>query len=123
MDIYASQLSIHLDRRIWGDDANEFRPSRWIDESGQLITPDKGTYLPWSGGPRICPGVKMSQVEFVATMATLFRNGKCEPLPTDGVDSPEQLQERLLALTRDSVSKLALSMKNPDAVQLRWTAV
>ncbi|KAL2860005.1 putative cytochrome P450 monooxygenase [Aspergillus pseudodeflectus] len=123
MDIYACQLSLHLDRRIWGDDADEFRPSRWIDEAGQLITPEKGTYIPWSGGPRICPGMKMSQVEFVATMATLFRNGKCEPLPTDGVDSPQLLRERLLDLTRDSVSKLALSMRNPDGVQLRWTAV
>ncbi|GLA07735.1 hypothetical protein AnigIFM60653_008974 [Aspergillus niger] len=123
MDIYACQLSIHLDRRIWGDDADEFKPSRWIDESGQLITPEKGTYLPWSGGPRICTGMKMSQVEFVAAMATLFLNGKCEPLPADGVDSPQLLRERLLGLTRDSVWKISLSMRNPDAVQLRWTAV
>ncbi|KAJ0413852.1 putative cytochrome P450 monooxygenase [Aspergillus carlsbadensis] len=123
MEIYACQLSMHLDQRIWGADAAEFNPSRWIDESGLLITPEKGTYIPWSGGPRICPGMKMSQVEFVATMATLFRNGACEPLPVDGVDEPQMLRERLLALTRDSVSKLALSMRNPDAVQLRWTAV
>ncbi|KAL2803109.1 putative cytochrome P450 monooxygenase [Aspergillus granulosus] len=123
MDVYVCQLSLHLDRRIWGEDAEEFKPSRWIDESGQLITPEKGTYAPWSGGPRICPGLKMSQVEFVATMATLFRHGRCEPLSTAGIDSPQLLRERLLGLILDSVSKLALSMRNPDAVQLRWTAV
>ncbi|KAL4753494.1 hypothetical protein BDW72DRAFT_210017 [Aspergillus terricola var. indicus] len=123
MDVYISQLSLHLDPSIWGPDATEFRPSRWLDGSGQLITPDKSTYLPWSGGPRICPGMKMSQVEFVATMATLFRSGKCEPLPTAGINKPDVLRERLLALSRDSVSKLTLQMRNPDGVLLKWTDV
>ncbi|KAL3437116.1 cytochrome P450 [Aspergillus tetrazonus] len=75
MDLYISQLSLHLDPKIWGPDATEFRPSRWLDGPGQLTTPEKSTYLPWSGGPRICFGMKMSQVEFVATIATLFKSG------------------------------------------------
>ncbi|KAL5047695.1 hypothetical protein BDW71DRAFT_33861 [Aspergillus fruticulosus] len=123
MDVYVSQLSLHLDPSIWGPDANEFKPSRWLDEAGNLITPEKSTYLPWSGGPRICPGMKMSQVEFVATMATLFKKGKCEPLPTAGITEPAALRERLLAHLEDCVSKLALQMRNPDGVLLRWTAV
>ncbi|KAL5000911.1 cytochrome P450 monooxygenase [Aspergillus recurvatus] len=123
MDVYVSQLSLHLDPSIWGPDANEFKPSRWLDESGILTTPDKSTYLPWSAGPRICPGMKMSQVEFVATMATLFKNGKCEPLPTAGITEPEALRERLLAHLGDCVAKLTLQMRNPDEVLLRWTAV
>ncbi|KAL2812206.1 cytochrome P450 monooxygenase [Aspergillus granulosus] len=123
MDVYVCQLSVHLNRSIWGDDANDFRPSRWIDVSGQLMTPENGTYIPWSGGPRICPGLKMSQVEFVATIGTLFRNARCDPLPTDGIDSPEVLRERLRGLLSDSVSKLALQMRNADGVYLRWTPV
>ncbi|KAL5334268.1 putative cytochrome P450 monooxygenase [Aspergillus crustosus] len=123
MDVYACQLSIHLDPANWGPDANEFRPSRWIDEQGQVITPPKGTYLPWSSGPRICPGLKMSQVEFVATMATLFRSARVEPLSTGGVESLEVLRRKLLAVVTDSVSKLALQVRNPTGVQLQWTAV
>ena len=98
----------------------EFKPSRWIDESGGLITPAKETFLPWSSGPRICPGIKMAQVEFVATMATLFRSARCEPLLTAGLDKPEDLRQRLLALTRNSVIKLTLQARDPKTVQLRW---
>ncbi|KAL4742578.1 cytochrome P450 [Aspergillus similis] len=116
--ILHTTLSLHLDPSIWGPDAAEFKPSRWLDGSGQLITPDKSTYLPWSGGPRICPGMKMSQVEFVAAMATLFKNARCEPLPTGGINEPDVLRERLLALMGDSVSKLTLQMRNADGVML-----
>ncbi|KAK2803229.1 hypothetical protein FQN50_007096 [Emmonsiellopsis sp. PD_5] len=123
MEIHISHLSIHLDTTIWGADATEFKPSRWIDASGQIITPPKGTYIPWSGGPRICPGMKMSQVEFVATMATLFRSTRCEALPTAGIEDPEVLRQRLLRLMWDSVSKLTLQMRNPGEVQLRWVPV
>ena len=122
MDIFVCQLSMHLDTRIWGPDASTFRPSRWLDETGQLITPERGTYIPWSGGPRVCPGLKMSQVEFVGTMVTLFRAARCEPLPstTDGVVDQGVLRERLLGLVRDSVNKLTLQVRDPTEVRLRW---
>ncbi|OJD10562.1 hypothetical protein AJ78_08463 [Emergomyces pasteurianus Ep9510] len=121
MDVMVCQLSMQLDPAIWGADAGEFRPSRWLDESGQLIVPPKGSYIPWSGGPRICPGIKMAQVEFVATMATLFRSARCEPLPTAGAEKPEARRERLQQLTRDSVSKLTLQLRNASDVELQWT--
>ncbi|KAL6236746.1 hypothetical protein BDW75DRAFT_249870 [Aspergillus navahoensis] len=123
MDVNISHPSLHLDPSTWGPDATEFKPSRWLDESGDFITPEKSTYLPWSGGPRICPGKKMSQVEFVATMATLFKTGKCAPLPTAGFTEPEALRKRLQAHLGDCVSKLTLQMRNPEGVMLRWTAV
>lgn len=118
MEIYVNQAAIHRDPSIWGSDANIFRPSRWIDSFGNLIIPEKGTFVPWSGGPRICPGMKMAQVEFVATFATLFRAAKCESLNA-GDDSKENT--RLLEmLMKDSFLKLSLQMKEPDEVQLRW---
>ncbi|KAL2823942.1 putative cytochrome P450 monooxygenase [Aspergillus cavernicola] len=123
MDVYVSQLSMHLDPRLWGPDANEFRPSRWIDEFGQIITPPKGTYIPWSGGPRMCPGLKMSQVEFVATLATLFRSARCEALPVSGFNTPKELRERLQRLTADSVVKLTVQMRDATGVELQWVGV
>ncbi|RAK96099.1 cytochrome P450 [Aspergillus ibericus CBS 121593] len=119
MTVFVSQQSIHADADIWGADVDEFRPTRWLDEAGQTVVPPKGTFLPWSGGPRVCPGLKMSQVEFVATMATLFRHARCEPLPQEGM-STEALVARLKELMDDSAPKLTMQVKQPNEVQLQW---
>jgi cytochrome P450 len=120
MDFFVSHLSIHLDTTIWGPDAEDFKPSRWFDDAGQIVTPPKGTFLPWSDGPRVCPGMKMSKVDFVAARATLFRSARCEPIPTLGLHRPEDLQRRLQQLMGNSVSKLTLQVRDVKAVQLRW---
>ena len=118
MEIYVNQATIHQDSSIWGSDPTVFRPSRWIDASGDLIIPEKGTFIPWSGGPRICPGMKMAQVEFVATLATLFRSAKCEFI--GGGDDAKENTRVFEVLLKDSFLKLSLQMKEPGKVQLRW---
>lgn len=120
MDVFVSQYIVHMDPQHWGPDPEAFRPTRWFDDAGQLITPGKGTFFPWSDGGRICPGMKMSQVEFVATMASMFRSLKCEIVPTDGLHRPEDLQQRLKDLMANSVSKLTLQFRDSKAVKLRW---
>ena len=51
--------SIHIMHRrkdIYGEDAEEFRPERWLDtEQGQGLRVG-WEYLPFNGGPRICIG-------------------------------------------------------------------
>ncbi|CAG8957652.1 hypothetical protein HYFRA_00010519 [Hymenoscyphus fraxineus] len=44
---------LHRDRDFWGHDADEFRPERWKN-----LRPT-WEYLPFSGGPRICPAQQM----------------------------------------------------------------
>ncbi|KAA8644966.1 cytochrome P450 [Aspergillus tanneri] len=119
MDVFVSSQSLHADVDIWGPDFLEFNPSRWIDANGQMITPMKGAFLPWSGGPRVCPGMKMSQVEFVSTIATLFRLSRCEPM-TAGSGSIEDSCKRLKAIMNDSNPKLTLQVHDPAQVNLRW---
>ncbi|KAE8150733.1 cytochrome P450 monooxygenase [Aspergillus avenaceus] len=123
MAVMVSSNSIHLNPRIWGPDVRDFKPSRWIDEFGRVKAPAKGTFLPWSGGPRVCPGMKMSQVEFVGTIATLLRNAKCEPLPVEGMTDFKDLRDRLQKITEDSIWKLTLQVRDPKAVQLKWTNI
>lgn len=69
--VYVNFPALHTNPRIWGSDALEFRPTRWLTkdstlERPKIITYDKAVsgYLAWSSGPRICPGLKMSQVRF-----------------------------------------------------------
>jgi len=67
--------SLHLNKKHWGPNAEDWLPSRFIDDDGELVVPaPSGTFLPWVNGPRVCPGKKFAQVEFVATLATCLRD-------------------------------------------------
>ncbi|KAL2048267.1 hypothetical protein N7G274_000178 [Stereocaulon virgatum] len=58
--------SIHIMHRrkdIYGEDAEEFRPERWLDtEQGQGLRVG-WEYLPFNGGPRICIGQQFALTE------------------------------------------------------------
>jgi len=92
MLIYLNGPAMNYRKSIWGEDVHDFRLRRWIVEdefTGKLsqerhIEPEKGSFISWSGGPRICPGMKMSQVEFVTCMATLFSRVNVEPVVKSG---------------------------------------
>ena len=49
--------NLHRRKDIYGEDAEEFRPERWIDDGEKALRPGWG-YLPFNGGPRICIGRK-----------------------------------------------------------------
>lgn len=53
-DIYA----MHRRKDLYGDDADIFRPQRWLDTEEQRGLRMGWEYLPFSGGPRVCPGRK-----------------------------------------------------------------
>lgn len=135
--IYINTVALHTSPSTWGPDALTFNPARWLQPSvsgdndndseapqqqqqQHLMTPPRGAFLPWSGGPRVCPGQKMSQVEFVTVIATLFRRCAAEPVPREGESMP-QARQRLLDLTQDSQPILTLQMNRPQDVRLRWT--
>ncbi|KAK4671411.1 hypothetical protein QC764_607310 [Podospora pseudoanserina] len=50
-------FSTHRRRDLWGEDADQFRPERW-----ETIRPHF-QYLPFNGGPRICPGQQFALLE------------------------------------------------------------
>ncbi|KAK0634548.1 cytochrome P450 [Bombardia bombarda] len=83
--LYINETCMQVLPSIWGADSLEFKPSRWIEPGGELgaeklVTPERNTFLPWSGGPRVCPGQKMAQVEFVTVMAATFSRCRVEPV-------------------------------------------
>ncbi|KAL4861594.1 hypothetical protein BDV12DRAFT_207890 [Aspergillus spectabilis] len=122
MEIYVSMQIMHADPDLFGADYADFKPSRWIDDKGNLISLPKGTFMPWSGGPRICPGMKMAQVEFVATVATLFRGAVVDPVPIAG-ESAEQARKTLLRLMEGPVAQVSLQVREPEKVKLRWKEI
>ena len=117
LDLY----SLHLNKKHWGDDVNDFKPSRFI-KNGELVIPSpSGTFLPWVNGPRVCPGKKFAQVEFVATLATCFRNHRVSAV-AQAAETEDQVKARVLGVARNSEmgKNPVVKMCHPEMVKLRW---
>ncbi|KAI6244617.1 Cytochrome P450 [Erysiphe necator] len=66
--------AINRSSLIWGDDAETFRPERWIND--EVFKPRSAFEFPvFNGGPRICLGKTMAEnlvVQVIATMILQF---------------------------------------------------
>lgn len=63
MNLYA----MHHDKDIWGDDAFEFNPYRWGDKRPLW------QFVPFLGGPRICPAQQQVLTQAVYLLVRLTR--------------------------------------------------
>ena len=65
-------LAIHQCKSIWGEDAHEFRPERWLDESGIPIKAKEFQgyrhLLTFGDGPRTCLGKNFALLELKVRM-------------------------------------------------------
>lgn len=125
--------SLQSDPRWWGDDGLVWRPSRFIQPAAEeapekagldaekFAPPRRGTFVGWSEGARDCPGRKFSQVEFVATAASLFRDWRVDPLTFAGESIDEARQRVLDLIKNDSAMVLLLQMLHPEKAPLVWS--
>lgn len=127
--------SLHTDPRWWGSDSLTWRPSRFIKkaefkfsgspgadlDAEQFVQPRSGSFISWSEGARDCPGKKLSQVEFVATIATIFRDWRVNPVVFEG-ETIEGARKRVLELIeKDSAMVLLIQMLHPEKAPLVWS--
>lgn len=130
--IYINAVSLHRDARIWGPDSQTFNPARWlIDQTAApgttTITSNikpapKGAFVPWSAGPRVCPGMKFSQVEFVSVFMALFAEHRVEAVKEHQSETAREIEQRFESIMLDSAPKLTLQMKRNHELKLRWIA-
>lgn len=62
--------AMNRSRLIWGEDAESFRPERWL-EDGKLLTKSASEYPVFNGGSRTCLGKKMAESMAVMVIAKL----------------------------------------------------
>ncbi|CAO3693849.1 unnamed protein product [Rhizopus stolonifer] len=59
--------------KVWGDDAKQFNPERWIDEQGKLKRESAGKWPAFHAGPRICLGQNLATLEALVCVIMLLR--------------------------------------------------
>ncbi|KAI9029082.1 cytochrome P450 [Phycomyces nitens] len=73
-NVFISIISNHHSKEIWGDDAEEFRPSRWDEELAKKVSPYE--YMPFLAGGRQCIGYKFALIEMKILLAIMIMDFK-----------------------------------------------
>jgi cytochrome P450 len=70
--------------RVWGPDAAEFKPERWIDgKTGELLTFPAIKFFSFSAGPHQCIGMKLAMLNLRVMNANLLHRYKFEVDPAN----------------------------------------
>ena len=68
-----SLWAMHRRKEIYGEDAEEFKPERWLDKADGKGLRVGWEYLPFNGGPRICIGQQFALMEVAWITAWMAR--------------------------------------------------
>lgn len=63
---------IHQDPDLWGEDAKDFNPERFV-QGVSNATKGQAIYFPFSTGPRVCVGQNFSLLEAKLVLATILQ--------------------------------------------------
>ncbi|MGB7241038.1 MAG: cytochrome P450 [Sulfitobacter sp.] len=70
-----SPWHLHRHTRLW-DNPDGFDPGRWHTDNGK--TCQRTAYIPFSAGPRVCPGAGVAMVEGPLILSRILRDFKVE---------------------------------------------
>jgi len=128
------------------NDLDEFRPERWLVNNGSnnekaaekeaddeqyggpggsdiaasLLRPAKGSYYPFSEGPRACLGRRFAQVEILAVLAVIFKDWSVEL----AVDEPANGKTGASGPSDEEVARMTVKEKKQvwekAARRARW---
>merc|ERR1711879_39288 len=74
----------------WGDDADEFRPDRFITERGTIEVPEPHKFPVFHAGRRLCLGKRMALMSTKAMVAELVTNFDAFHCPAPGKELPQK---------------------------------
>lgn len=70
---------------IWGPDAKEFKPERWITLDNDLRRPSQGEWPAFHAGPRVCLGQQLAILQSIVTMVFIVKNYKLHLVPGQNI--------------------------------------
>ncbi|KAF9573057.1 hypothetical protein EC968_009107 [Mortierella alpina] len=88
--VFMSPAALHKLKSVFGEDAEEFKPERWMDPSKvadsqtntKFVTPDMSwAYIPFLVGPRNCIGSKFALIETKILLYYILMDLEFEPSP------------------------------------------
>lgn len=89
--VFFSPAALHKLKSVYGEDAEEFKPERWMDpttlteeqrRSTKFVTSDMSwAYAPFLTGPRNCIGSKFATIETKIILYYLLINLEYAPVP------------------------------------------
>ncbi|KAI0357859.1 cytochrome P450 [Trametes cingulata] len=108
-------LALNRSKKLWGEDALEFKPERWEHppEAVSSIPGVWGHILSFLGGPRACIGYRFSLVEMKALIFTLVRAFEFElAVPPQDIQKKTSIVQRpLLRSAPEKGSQMPLLVK------------
>ena len=119
-------MALHTHSKHWGPDPLTFRPDRWIlpaekrSSESPLFQPFAGSFIPWNLGPRVCPGKKFAQVEFVRSLFSLFAYGSRVELVKEVKENDREVKERVLRIMEEAKVEVTLKMMDAHRIRLKW---
>jgi len=81
-----SVMMMHRRKDLWGPDADEFDPDRFLDERlHKYLVPNPFIFLPFNAGPRICLGQQFAYNEMSFMLIRLLQNFSRIELASDAL--------------------------------------
>lgn len=66
--------ALHLDQELWGEDADRWRPERWIEASDAKKAEMKNSMFAFGAGSRTCIGKNVSYLEMYKLVPAVLRS-------------------------------------------------
>ncbi|GJC87757.1 cytochrome P450 monooxygenase sdnT [Colletotrichum liriopes] len=102
-----SPVSLHRNRAIFGDDAEEYNPDRWLDEQRDVKSMERFN-LTWGGGGRMCPGRHLAELVVFKTIPALLENFDLEVV----MPPEEEIQYYFMAMLTGVKVRFVAKKKN-----------
>lgn len=78
-EVITNACAIHFDKRVFGEDAKEWVPERWLRDEATVAKMERLNLI-FGQGPRICIGRHITSIEMYKLLPTILRDFKFELL-------------------------------------------